>query len=527
MLLLGRRLLSGERFREFIDGDEMKILLLLTIVLFCCSTVWPTTVKLRIDTGQPVRTMLGGMGASWHAIETPIPDAKGGSGWGAYPPAEDEAAWQSVYRHADWLGLNWCRVELEQRMYEPERQRFDWDNPEMRILYRILDWAEARHVHVFLQQMWGNTTWNAYPELRDDPEKRVKSAPLSVDDFANGYAELVHHLVKVKGYTCIRWLSLNNEPGQDFSWWQGPDLKPLSATPDFKAARAALDRSGIAVPISGPDWTDLPPLEPSKIDFDLYIGAYDVHSYWCDFDKPGPPGEFSMSTSIARIGDWVGWAHQRGKPFFLSEIGTMAYGWQGTDPGPGSYESSLKNASLVVRSINAAVDAFNRWSFLNRGDLDGQWQLLDTWDVKAGRMMSEFKPHPNAYFMWALLNRYVALNSQVLQVRAEGGDVDGLQRLVAAGLRSPKGELTVLVVNEGTQDMAGTLEFENVTRSVKLYRYRVTPSMRDRNDIELKPEASFAIRAGRPTLKDNLPARSITVYSTYKLGPTSKGVQVE
>ena len=84
----------------------------------------------------------------------------------------------------------------EQRIYEPERGRYDWDSPEMRILYRILDWAEARHAHVFLQQMWGNTTWNSLPELRDDPAKRVHSAPLSVDDFANGYAELVYHLVR-------------------------------------------------------------------------------------------------------------------------------------------------------------------------------------------------------------------------------------------------------------------------------------------------------------------------------------------
>ncbi len=505
----------------------MKNLLLLVLIFCCCTPIWPTTVKLRIDAGQPVHTMRGGMGASWHAMETPIPDAKGGSGWGAYPPAEDEAAWQSVYRHADWLGLNWCRVELEQRIYEPERERYDWDNPEMRILYHILDWAEARHAQVFLQQMWGNTVWNACPELRDDPEKRVRSAPLSVDDFANGYAELVNHLVKVKGYTCIKWLSLNNEPGQDFSWWQGPDLKPLSTIPDFKAVRAALDRRGVALPISGPDWTDMPPLEPGKINFDSYIAAYDLHSYWCDFDKPGPPTEFSMSTSLARIGDWVSWAHQRGKPFFLSEIGTMAYGWQGTNPGPSSYESGLKNASLVVRAIDAGVDGFNRWSFLNRGDLDGQWQLLDTWDVKAGRLLSEFKPHPNSYFMWALLNRYAALNSQVLRVQTEGGAVDGIQRLVAAALRSPKGQVTVLVVNEGAEDMPGTVEFENLAHSLKLYRYRMVPSMRDRSDIQLKSEANFVIKPGRTAFQDNLPARSITVYSTYKLSPKSKGVQAE
>ena len=96
-------------------------------------------------------------------------------------------AWRQIYRHADWLGLDFCRVELEQRIYEPERDQFTWDSPEMRILYRILDWCERRHVDVFLQQMWGNVDWNAWPEFRGDPVKRVHSGPYSMEEFADGW----------------------------------------------------------------------------------------------------------------------------------------------------------------------------------------------------------------------------------------------------------------------------------------------------------------------------------------------------
>lgn len=66
--------------------------------------------------------MQGGIRASWHAIETPIlgrdtnGDPWAGSAWGANPPPDDDPAWQTVYRYADWLGLDRCRVELEQRM---------------------------------------------------------------------------------------------------------------------------------------------------------------------------------------------------------------------------------------------------------------------------------------------------------------------------------------------------------------------------------------------------------------------------
>jgi hypothetical protein len=159
-------------FSTLIRNPAMKfvVLLAMTICLLlpCSSSVAAAgasnDVAVMVDLATVVNTMRGGIGASWHAIEEPIPvsdkphppfpnKSHGGSGWGAYPPAEDDAAWQQIDRHARWLGFDWNRVEMEQRIYEPQRGQFSWDNPEMRILYRILDWCEKNKADVFLQQM--------------------------------------------------------------------------------------------------------------------------------------------------------------------------------------------------------------------------------------------------------------------------------------------------------------------------------------------------------------------------------------
>jgi len=485
----------------------------------------PVQIKIHIDAARTLRTMRGGIGASFHVIDTELPGRRSplgswsGSAWGGNPGPDDGKQWQDLFRHAEWLGLDWCRVEIEQRTYEPERGKFTWDTPEMRTLYRILDWAESRGIDVFLQQMWGNVAWNAYPGMAEDPVKVLRSAPYSIPDWANGIGELLDHLVRTRGYKCIRWLSVVNEPGHDeFSWWQDSNLRSVSITPGLRAAYEELNRRGLQIPVSGPGWTDLPGLAPRLMDFDEWIGAYDLHSYNAVFDSM--MGSYNLSEAERRMTQWSGWAHAEGKPFFLSELGTMAFGWGNRDSGPASYEAGLKNASLVVRGINAGVDGFNRWSFTNRGDLDGQWQLVRTWDPDAGRLLDRFEPQANAYYQYAMLSRFTSKNSGVLATRVDAPFGPGERKLVAAALLAPSGALTVIVVNESEREGEAAIEFEGLPAAVTLNRYAMTRAERDRAEVDLRPLRKIEVSR---ILTDRIPGMSIIVYSTYGLGASDPG----
>jgi hypothetical protein len=514
-----------------LPGDGGMIILgaiFLLLLMVNCQTAPQEApqVFIHVDTTNVAHVMRGGIGASWHAIEEPIPvvgtRSHGGSAWGGHPPAEEEQAWQQIYRHAAWLGLNFSRVELEQRMYQPERDRFTFDTPEMRILYRILDYCQSHDVDVILQQMWGNVDWNAFPEWRGDPLGRLHSGPYSMEAFAEGLATLVEHLARQRGYTCIKWVCINNEPGHDWSWWQKPPNEPMSITPGLEAVRRAMDKRGIAVPLVGPDWTDLPELEPEKIDFDPFIGAYDIHSYYARFDWMESPG-YPLSQAEERLADWVQWAHSRNKPLFLSELGTMALGWGGSDPNPGSYLAGLKDAQLVLRGLAVGVDGFNRWSFVNRGDLDGQWQLIDTWDADKGQLMTEFLPHPNAYYLYGLLSRFTAKYSSILTCTTSGGVVDGIQRVFAQALRSPRGHLTVFVLNDADRPWRGTIELQD-GHPDRLYKYQVNRDHEDRTEVRIEPLQEIANSA---RITDEFPAFSLTVFTSYRKAADDPGTIVD
>jgi hypothetical protein len=187
----------------------------------------------------------------------------------------------------------------------------------------------------------------------------------------------------------------------------------------------------------------------------------------------------------------------------------------------------LAGSELVLREANAGVDAFNRWSFLNRGDLDGQWQYLDTWDRKNKKLLTEFTPHPNSYFALGLLSRFTAKNSAVLATQVSRAQVKGWQRVFCAAFRSPKGNLTLAVVNDAPVGFALKIAWTGTPPAAKLYRYRYTEAERDRADVKVNPQSEFSPAPGSSAWQDALPPNSVTIYSTYQLNHEDPGVLVE
>jgi hypothetical protein len=471
--------------------------------------------KVTIDAGVVVSHMLGGIGASWHSMSRDIPLENEkydypvryvnprGSGFGGNPPVTDTAAWHQICNHARWLGLDFIRVELSQRMYEPDRNVFDWTNEEMQALYKILDWCEANHADVFLQQMWGDVDWNSYPGVHP-----LLSAPRSLDDYANGIATLLQYLTVARKYSCIKYFCITNEPpGGTWGYWWSYGSGSGSVTGAWKKVRETLDAKGIFIPLSGPDWTDLPPFDSAKIDFDPYVGAYDIHSYGgIDYD-----GE-------EIIHGWASWAHQHHKPFFLSEFGNMKLGWGGSNPGPKSFAASLSDASDVVRCMNMGADAFNRWSFVNRGDLDGQWQLIHTWDREKKQYVNKIEPEPAAYYGFAMLSRFIGKYPDLIFWQTNMC-IDGVK---LTAFRNKNGSIGVLFINNEKRPVRISLSFTGAEDQLAFNLYQVTELLVTKPDFQLNPTAvEHTEKQPRMIV---IPPESISLITTLELKSKDKGI---
>lgn len=465
--------------------------------------------RIKVDAQSNQRTLRGGIGASWHAIADGTRDGGAGSAWGGNPPADDVARWEEIYRHADWLGLNFVRVEIEQRSYQPRRDTFCWDSEDMLALRRILDWCQRRRADVVLQQMWGNVEWNAYPGV-----DALHSAPLDLDAWAAGLAKMVEMVVREWGYDCVKWVCVNNEPECDFSWWQGHGLQPLKILPGLKAARAAMDRLGLTIPIVGPDYTGLGWAASKGKECLAHVGALDLHTYLDDF-RFMPIGQADADKNLQ---SWVAVADEGNVPLFLTEFGSMRFGWYTNSPAPGGYFASIANAEIVLRGLRIGVEGFNRWSFINRGDLDGQWQLVDTWDTARDALLPAFRPHAESYWVFGLISRFFRKHSTVIPTRIEDAVIKGWQQyLLAESLRSPDGHVSVFVLSHTEQPQPFELELKGLAGASHVHRYRVTESIRGRQDVRLDPCNRYEIAGGTVRITDTAPGLSLTVYSTRHL----------
>jgi hypothetical protein len=252
----------------------------------------------------------------------------------------------------------------------------------------------------------------------------------------------------------------------------------------------------LAVGISGPDFAYPQKTKRTIFDWDdPAVAAFDMHDY-----GPSPAPEW--------IPPLVEKARGRGIPFFLSELGT----WVGDDVN-GTPESAS--------GINLGIDGFNRWSFTNRGDLDGQWQLVRTWEEPKWDYLKQVTPEPVPYYAYGILTRFMAKHSSVLKTACDDADV------VAAALRSPKGNLTLYVLNRSTDQQPVSLTLSKLSGVKLLHKYQVTDEAIGKDGYQMGPLREFPLAGDDSNLGDVLPAESITVYTTYRLKHDEPGVTTE
>jgi len=164
--------------------------------------------------------------------------------------------------------------------------KWDWECEEMRALYKWLGKMQEFGVEVALNAAWwisGHIFSNKESPLYDENPKAAARK------YGNWVSEVVHQLIEIRGYTCIKYLILLTEPN-DGCWkftCEGGELANFKA---YELCARAVDRQLRAdgrrslVKLVGPnvgipDYGNATMLEWAVKNIDDSIDIYSAHTY--------------------------------------------------------------------------------------------------------------------------------------------------------------------------------------------------------------------------------------------------------
>lgn len=459
-------------------------------------------------TDQVVHQMAEGLGFNWYSCYTPE----------TYPAADDDDRWARIFAHAEWLNMRFIRFGQWGGKICDNAGTFSPGHESFAQLKRVSDWAERWGASIILDPFaipnaFQYQSWPGAPGVWG----RAGQYSLGVRDI-DGYVgrfvvPYVRHAVKELGCKAVTWFNHVNEPLQGNICATPPGIDDHARYVEvLNAIRQGLDEAGLAdIGNMGPDththhyWPIDHMLEIGA-DPDPAIQAYCMHHYHSRFDwdvATGVSSSRSMTESIEQcLRRYCRYAHEKRKPYLVTEIGMFHFGWSVGDPaGIARHDNTILEAEFIVRGMAEGADGFLRWAWLNPTSIDGWWQLIETVDGSDA-------PVRDPYNTYATLYRYVSRRAEIMKVEVTQETAGRPRTLHATATRNADGSRTLLVVNDFYATCVPvTIRFP--TGGASAVRKIVNDPVRKHHECEV-----LAVSGGQIEIADVLSPMSLTVYTT-------------
>lgn len=417
-----------------------------------------------------------------------------GLGWnvqfrdGRFPDWSD-GTWAAFLELLAWTRPAWIRYGVNLGQWEPKNddddpthinwEGFSFRSKAMLHHYRVLDFCEKQGIDV----LWANwcigdratgVHWLAEsthkPAAGDTDGDPYNDAPYDPQELAESLAACLHHLKVVRNYTCVKQVSLWNEPDQDWAY-NSPSAKyPTQFWTYYDALSRHLQRLGLreTVKILGPEtstgsYDTLPALggRPTPYSREVDILAHHDYLGYADYHR------VDRGAPIARAAKAYAELTGRSRPIAVTEFGNMGNGSMEVTGDEAVWAGSLSCCRLVIEGLNAGVAGFLRWEFKPYGV---SWQNFGALTTLSQRYI--YEPYRPVYFPHALLCHAATKGADVLQSVAKGGlDENGVPRVTCCVLSHRDAGLAILLLNDGFHPKKVTLRLDPKLLPAKSLRF--------------------------------------------------------
>ncbi|MFA6243788.1 MAG: hypothetical protein WC655_22795, partial [Candidatus Hydrogenedentales bacterium] len=289
-----------------------------------------------------------------------------------------------------WMDPDWIRMFFWYKDWNPsgDWETFEFDSPNMQSHYRTLDLYQKLGARVNVVGVeWG---------VKDPYGDPVKAG--------RAIGALLEHLVKVKGYTCVRDWTLTNEPNGYFVA-TGYDFRRFREM--HEQVKSEIARRGLPVGIVGSDdtnggvnWFEQCVTDPVYFGFTDY---YASHRYFQVSERPLTYRFYDEHLGPLEKADPK-------KQLVVAEFGFQDGRTEGAmiNPVMGEYPYAVWVAAFVIQGLNRGVSGYSIWCMHQMYYPGGGFMTYGLWEYKD----SNWKPRP-VYYAWNPLTRFTEPGDQV------------------------------------------------------------------------------------------------------------------
>lgn len=428
-----------------------------------------------------------------------------------------EEDWLLFEERIEQMGLQRIRVMLQPGWYVINEANtregiYDWDTACMESLYRVLDMAQRMSIKVNIT-MWGIDTGSAAFMRQEGTSDWVTIPNENYEKlFVDCFADCIKYLIEEKGYSCIREVTLFNEPN---SLYTGNDANERYCNLCIQMHESFQEkdiRDKVLFNLSD-DARDYIWMAKTLMTLEGVIDVANSHTYSLgdsyDADTQTSNRDMSNQKMCYELANynlslWKVWTDQYPDvPHIWGEFGTVNSVGSHQTVDKYSPERGLEIARIGLNFFNMGSRGMSYWvlfsQYYSRSDANnGKIMDMGLW----GFADEGYQCRP-VYYSYSMITRFIQENDTIFPITSDD------ENIVAVAFRQ-NGKWSYCVVNNG--DTAKKVSFVNMDAypdNLNRYVYEEAAVPTDNQVIK----SNGSVEADGRVISDEIPPRSFVIYT--------------
>ena len=463
--------------------------------------------------------------------------------WSAYPHADSPDSewgdlmtpkkWKMIFDRLDYMQpklvrvmdqANWRYLKGFDAQGEPI---LDFNSPEVKTLEKLLDYCQKNKITVLFGE------WGCPSQIKSsEPSGHFKGA--NDPKWTNIIVKYLDFLINTKGYSCLKYYNLVNEPN---GYWASTEGNWEEWSEGIKMLNKALIEAGLSAKISiaGPDavaaydnaaskYTGIQWVEESARQLNQDLGIYEIHAY-TDYDLVRSGNFAKLYGRIAQL------AKKVDKQIIFGEIGfdkmtdenqkrvrTDKYASEDSQMSVYDFSYGVDMADAAIQIMNSGYSGAAAWdlddamhTLGDKGDKSklkrwGFWNSLGT-EICNNPADENIRPW---FYSWSLLCRYFPNGINI--IKSDSIAIEGVR--MVAGVKEKA--FTIALVNNGSLNQKLQLKLDGLLISKRYKKFIYSNNVRPVNGSGFPvPQETGSLHLSGEELSVDVPAKSFILYTTF------------